>query len=66
MVTHWLPQNLSDQNLKNHVQKSNELFAILETFKGYECRNIITGDQLWISYQYSSHGKWCLRHRRKS
>ena len=56
-VTHWLPHKLSDQNLKERVQKSNELFDILKTSKSYEYRNIITGDQSWILYKYSPHGK---------
>ena len=58
--THWLPHKLSYQNLKDRAQKSNELFDILKISKCYDYRNIITGDQSWILYQYNPHGKWCL------
>ena len=59
-VTRWLPHKLTEQNLKERVQKSNELYDILETSKSFDYRDIITGDQSWILYKYNPHGKWCL------
>lgn len=59
-LTRWLPHVLSDAQLKNRVNQANDLYNILETSKRIGYRNIITGDQTWMFYQYHPKGKWCF------
>ena len=59
-VSRWLPHTLSDSQMKQRVEDSNALFDILEKSKHTGYRNLITGDQTWLLYQYHPKGKWCL------
>ena len=59
-LTRWLPHKLTEKNLKDRVTQSKQLFDILEDSKSCNYRNIITGDQSWILYNYGPRGKWCL------
>lgn len=59
-ITRWLPYKLFDDQLNERVIQSNALFDILDKSKHTGYRNIITGDQTWLLYQYHPKGKWCV------
>ena len=42
------------------MTQSKQLFDILEDSKSCKYRNIITGGQSLILYNYGPRGKWCL------
>ena len=64
-VTRWLPHQLSDPQMKQRIEDSNALFDIIEKSKHTGYRNLITGDQTWLLYQYHPKGKWCLENEER-
>lgn len=54
----WLPHELTQQQKLKRVSELKSLHSILQSSKHESFRNIITGDQSWLTLYYSNNGAW--------
>ena len=59
-LTKWVPHNLNSIQKQKKVNDSNQLKIILTRCKHESWRNIVTGDQSWITIYTPNSGKWVL------
>ena len=57
----WLPHELTQQQKLKRVSELKSLHSILQSSKHESFRNIITGDQSWLTLYYSNNGTWLDR-----
>ena len=59
-LSKWVPHTLNNIQKQRRVDDSKQLIQILKRCKHESWRNIVTGDQSWISIYTPNSGKWVV------
>jgi hypothetical protein len=55
---HWILNQLTEQLRTSRIQNCQELLPLLEKMETNEFRNILTGNESWLMFEYQSAVKW--------
>lgn len=57
---HWIPHTLNNQQKEYRMKISQEMLILLNRAKRDSFKFILTGDECWVNYSYSSTHMWAL------